>query len=292
MTPEEQQTALISLLRYYGAGDYGRFDHAVETVGFEVYGRTRRNWFVHNLFQAFITAGILDVLEIGHSLRWAISPRPERDSISIKGNNPKEIPLTRHALSAGATLPLISDATIGPLVYGVRANSPSSPGVAFDELFLSRAATLTKTIDDLVTEEHWLNDLTREIELFRVQEFVWKAAALDDVTGPALIRFSGEYGGREYRVIFPDIELNFRILSQEWAHFIAARLMGWDTTSIFQIQDGHLYLPASFRIPTLIRRLLFANSDSVELGAKCVFRKIHKETVNSLYDYFSGGDQQ
>ena len=94
----------------------------------------------------------------------------------------------------------------------------------------------------------------------------------------------------EYKLIFPDLKLCFRITLQNWAHIAALRLLKWDPDKVFAIKNDDFSFPIGFRVPNIFKRLLFANSSKAEIKSQMTFRNLDSKIKSEFKSYILGGN--
>lgn len=284
MAAPEKQHLFCTLIEYYQSGDISTFERICSLAGFVTPNSPRYRLF--NYLNAASIAGFIEISETEQSTRWTSSVRP---LIKINSGFPKLIETSKEALRTSNIdlRPLAEEEAGETLIWGKKDIE-----FTHDNEWLSLRCTPSALLGpqnrfvEQIVEEHALNlDSESEVESFNLQNKNWQIEETSNIRTPALIREKRQYSGNRYRIVLPELNLAFRILYPEWAYLVATRVLRWDFDRCAKVLNGDLYFDARFRLPCILKRYLFANSESVTIGRSTIYKKIEPQALDAFRSF-------
>jgi hypothetical protein len=282
------QAMLKDLLDFHNLGNFSQFKAILDQVLGPLHEKTP--FRDSNFYYGLIVAGILDVSETESSDRWASSNRSKIDIFSRK---PKTIGMTTGWLEQHkkSLVPLVSDIYDNPILLGIPFSDASRKiGIPFPfgEHFWNLMMNERELLDRLVEEQKLNLAPERQVELYDLVNHRWVHTFISDILKPNLIRTRSDFGQMSSFIFFPNSSTSFKLLHPEWNHFVAAKMIGWNTSDFLNFDGTTLRVPRRFRIPTLIARYLFASAESLIIGTQLEFLNINTETLQELVSFVRG----
>ncbi len=278
-----RQLILIDLLNYTAEGNFAVFDRIARKVWRLESQTFEARMLVHNQLQACQMGGFIDTVETETSLRWSASLNGCTDVLS---NSPKR--LHRRGLDESTSKPLVVDSDGNALLMGssIEKHQIVSDAFSFEpKFFFSLLPSIQSLSAELIRAEPWIGDENFQIEAFDQTSNKWREVELKTVASNGLIRAPGEFSGRIYQVVIPDLQLAYRIRSPEWAFLLAAKILNWDLSEIFKYDGQNLTFHSAMKMPSLLRRFLFANCQQVQCGSETKFIKFCPVSYKTLISY-------
>jgi hypothetical protein len=284
MSTPEKQHLFCSLIEYYQSGDISTFERICTLSGFVTPNSPR--YLLFNYLNAASMVGFIEISETEHSTRWTSSIRP---AIRINSGLSKLIGTTKSVLKSSNTnlKPLAEDDSGQVLVWGQKG-----VGHFYDNNWLSLRCDpsvllgpASGFVEQIVEEQNLNLESGLEVETFNLLNRQWQIVEASALRSPALIREKRQYSGSRYRIVLPELKLAFRILYPEWAFLVTARVLRWEFDKCVRVSGGDVYFDARFRLPTILKRYLFANSDSVTIGRSTVFKKIEQKALSAFRSF-------
>lgn len=288
MQSESRQPLLSSLLSYYGEGNFITFKKVCEIA----YPDARDSYFYSNLFTALNVAGFIEIKNNYTSLmRWYSSTRITEGFIVVESLKSKIMGTTNewYRDSKIKLYPLIIDQNNDRLIEGSYQNDfvLNKNNYLFNKDFFNRLPNLPVIEKNIGYEEKMLPNSNVRIETFNCENKRWIHVDYYSINEPSLIRITKEFTGIYYYIVYPEINLYYRIQNPEWGLIVAAAQLRWDVTSFFKFESNNLIIDTQFKIPTLILRNLFSASERLKIGAKLEFININEICANSFFNYMS-----
>lgn len=283
----EQQHLFCRLIDYYQAGDYSTFERICSSA--KLIAPSSPRYVLYNHFQAASIAGFFEVSETEQSTRWASSIRPQ---IKVNSGRPKIIGTSKEYLSStdGGLCALIEDETGEALIWGRRdiEHSYSSDWLSLRRDPGDLLGAPNQLMDKCIEEEDLDLDTRACVEAFDIEGKSWQSIELPDLRQPALVRKRYRFGGFRNLIAFPSLRLAYRVLYPEWTCLAAARLLRWEFEACANSSAGILTFDRRFRLPRIMNRYLFANSDSLAIGRSMTFRQTDPQALIGFRDFFWG----
>lgn len=285
-----RQRLLLDLLSHFSDGNFATFDRlACKAWQVETRNTTTQN-LVHNQLQACHMGGLVDSFETETSLRWSANLD---DSGTVHSNRPKKI--WRGTNIDGELTPLVVDELKNVLLLGYMPIAQPKPRSAFHftptEFFRS-LPSLVSLSNEYVRREKWKSAEQCDVELFDPSHTSWSTVPLQGISESGLIRIRGDFSGRSYFVIIPDLHILFRIANPEWSHLLAGTFLGWSFKNLFRFDGNTMRVNSRLKLPGLIRRFLFANASLVRCGSITEFNDFCPISYTALLNYFGGSEYE
>ncbi len=275
----DSQVRLCALLKYFHHGDFSRFRQICDQAIGDISSLGPYNY--SNLYTASNIAGMIEVSETGLSNRWWASIG---NGIEVNGHFRKTVETT--GVKKALASVVITDGDGNDLILGSCTQAKQIPdNHFFGKDFWSRIPRFNTVERQLCIEEPFRFELGKLLEGFDPQDGRWKIVEQEQVDLPLLVRSRGEYSGLAYFVVFPELNLLFRILHPEWAFMVALNLLNWPLERLCAMQGSDLKIKRSFRLPTLLLRFLFASSSSCSVGHEIKFSEVPNDSANSFFKY-------
>lgn len=275
-----KQVAMCAYLSHYSEGDFNLFKRGMAEAECTYSERFDSKFLPYNLFQAYVSAGLIEVTESNPLLRWhCYLP----GNIEVRGSPHKRI-LVRNIESDVVTL--IQTKNGMPLLFGSAEVDPSSSNVfSYQPSVLQKIGSFSSIVDRISIKVRWDISDSSEMERYTVTSG-WTPFEMSSLDSPSFVRIRGSWGGRQYFVVFPEIDYALKIDAVEWAYLAAARLLRWDLSEIIKFQQKTVMVPGSFRLPTLVLRVLFSKASMVILGDVNSWENFEPANAESLRSYF------
>ncbi len=287
----EKQNKLTSLINYYKEGDLSCFRQLVNLAGYEDKDILENKFLHPNLLQACLMAGIIEINTERQKWMWMCSCSNDINILSYK---PKKIFTHKQCDLSNYLKPLIINSDSMPLIQGINLHEmPVEMNLfPFQDSFFDRFPELNSILDSLLIEEKFIEHTNKSIEYYDVTEHKWTICEFSKLEKDSLIRSTQTFwsGKRaEYFLIFPSINLHFKVNSTEWTHIVAMKLLNWDINHVFSKNDNRLSVPYRFRLPNILKKLFFANSSHVEIGYNISFIDLENEIYTRFNGFLTGG---
>jgi hypothetical protein len=251
-------------LKYEGSGNYTKFQNIINRT-YEGVGSMDR-YFVYNSLFAFNASELLNVSWEDAGLRWSY----------IDKINQKRSFLFAHELDKPGSIQARVVTHDIPLVLG----SPSR----FSSIELEDYAGFEDVVDYSVKVEKPSVVNGVSVECFLFSDFRWtKSEFIFD--GNKFFRIKDLFSGFRYFVYISEVNTLFRIIRTEWMFFIAAYLLNISFKDLLQVKGRDIEIPSSIRLPCLILRKLYDESERVNISEKYIFQNIQESTVKDIFCY-------
>lgn len=286
MIDSERQMVLFDLLSHVSNGNFSVFDKLARKAWDLNTQNYQSRILVHNQMQACQMSGLIEIIETESSVRWSTN---YSDLGVIRSSFPKKI--YRGNELVADLVPLVVDEQLNALIVGnkMELNATKYSGFSFEpDIFFKFFPELNKIVNDMSSEEVWPRDQGLLVDVFDIGTFNWTERVFEDLTDPALIRIKGEFSGRTYLIIFPDVSLAFRISEPEWIFLASAKILKWSPDVILKNSEKSLKIHSRFRLPGIIKRFLFANSSLVKCGVELEFQNLCSKSNLEFLSFFKG----
>ena len=284
MAAPEKQHLFCRLIDYYQSGDISTFERICNLAGFITPTTPRYRLF--NYLNAASIAGFIEISETEQSTRWNSSVRP---AIRINSGFPKLIETSKEALrTSNEQLRSLAEEENGEtLIWGHKQEEffHNNEWLSLRRRPSDFLGPSNRFIEQIIDEQSPNLDFESEVEFFNLQNKIWQIEQASNLRTPGLIRERRQYSGIRYRIILPELNLAFRILYPEWAYLATARVLRWEFDRCANVSSGNLHVDARFRLPSIIKRYLFANSESVTIGRSTVFKAIEPRALDAFRSF-------
>lgn len=286
------QYQLTALLRYFQHGDFNAFCRAAEMVLGT--GASSRPYFCANLLLAYQVAGLCEATNSAGLTEWWAA---HREDIRIRSKAPKQIGVTKQWFDENAhhVIPVIVDASGGPLVLGSGAVEGDNPGVAsvFGGPVWKFVPAFRDIEKQLCVEAPFSDGRAEGTEVFNSESGRWEPAVATDRIDYYLSRIRKEFGGFTYYVNHDAVGVRFRVTQPEWAFVVAYHILPWRLSCLFRVDGKTVRIHRAVRLPVLFLRALFASSGLARIGPEVVFENVRSDCCTALLAYFrNAGDRQ
>lgn len=277
------QSILCLLIQYYSSGNFSTFKKICNIAYPDSYAL---DYFYANFLQACNISGLIDVLDCDGAFKWSSALDGNMPYIRIDSSYTKLIgtKLSWFEEYSSDVTAVISSQMHGPLIYSLNSTSKITTNKTFDNLICNMLSDLPKIERRVCHEEK--NQLYSNVkfECFNIDSFTWTQThvSVQDLKQPLLYRIHKDFSGPHYYICYPEFNINFNIRYPEWVYIIACRQFKWSLNEIVDYKDGTLRIDGRFRLPTLVLRYLFANSNTLNIGKDLVFSHIDKKCVDIL----------
>lgn len=291
MNPEPGTSAgqirLAALLRYFQRGDFASFRRSCELAfGDEL--SPSSPYFCANLLLAAQIGGLCDVGSESGATKWWWAAH--EGDVNIRSLRPKQIGVLpewfeRHQ---GSLVPVIARSDGAPLLLGAHLDRPETFSTTIFSMGLDRLMPSFKALESQVCEQlapH--DDFPGWVEAYCPDTGSWEDSAVDMSYGAQLLKAQREYSGISFYVQNVPLGLRVKIKDPSWAFLVAFFLLGWPLASLVRVEGATLSFWRTVKLPAVMGRLLFANSQSLRIGPRIIFEGVHRRCIDGTLAYLT-----
>lgn len=266
----ESLCKLHLMVAYEGGGNFTKFNKIYSKSGF--IGYAREKYAVYNTMQALAIQGVIDLYWLDTGVRWLFRGDCFYGTC-VFGED---------LLAVDENIPIIFHNSI-PIAFQKKGHSNS-------EGLLVNVSSIGVVADHVLHRESIVNQFSQSYEMYCFDSFKWvQKESLDDKN--MILRVKEKFSGFKYFVYLFETRKFYRVLEPDWLFVIGGYMCNFDFKKLLNSSELNLVIPASFRLPNLMSRFLFNNSNSLHLGFNHEYKSVCSDAMRRVTKYLLSGDE-
>ena len=269
MKSNMEQPLFCALIKFYGQGNYSSFKKICDIVFPENHDK---KYFINNILLASNIVGLIEIFHRDAIFKWSSNLYNNGKSIQIGTSPLKNIGITSDWFESYKqnVVPLIYDQFHDGLIIGTveKKEHPLQHQCIFDDKYFEYMPRISLVEKRVCEKENYSICNSGRVQQFDIDNLQWTLHSIDEIANPALIRVERKFSGIQYYIIYPSLQLCYRIRYPEWTFIFASMFLGWKNEKFMNYSSGILSINIQYRLPTLLLRYLFSFREYVKIEFK------------------------